>query len=133
MYNIDNVFKKYNMNMYNLLSRKYILTKSNKLIFIRHKYDKKEYIIKLLKKNKNYILKDNESYKTVADEILKHDIEYYTKYINDFSCKRALGCKYCYYVPCFNKVLDDNYCDIHKDKKMNFSYKIYIIYGKVRY
>ena len=51
-YNIDNIFKKYNVNMYNLLSRKYILTKSNKLIFIKHKYDKKEYIIKLLKKAK---------------------------------------------------------------------------------
>ena len=27
LYNIDNVFKKYNINMYNLLSRKYQLTK----------------------------------------------------------------------------------------------------------
>ena len=52
MYNIDNIFIKYSENMYNLLSRKYILTKSNKLIFIKHKYDKKEYIIKLLKKTK---------------------------------------------------------------------------------
>ena len=50
LYNIDNIFKKYNMNMYNLLSRKYSLTKSKKLIFIKHKYDKKEYIINLLKK-----------------------------------------------------------------------------------
>ena len=52
-YNIDNVFKKYNMNMYNLLSRKYSLTKSKKkLTFMKHKYDKKEYIINLLKKAK---------------------------------------------------------------------------------
>ena len=29
-YNIDIVFKKYNMNMYDLLKRKYILTKSKK-------------------------------------------------------------------------------------------------------
>ena len=29
-YDIDNVFKKYNINMYNLLKRKYILTKSKK-------------------------------------------------------------------------------------------------------
>ena len=49
LYNIDNVFKKYNMNMYNLLFRK---TKSKKIIFIKHKYDKKEYIINLLKKIK---------------------------------------------------------------------------------
>ena len=40
------------MNMYNLLSRKYALTRSKKLIFIKHKYDKKEYIINLLKKTK---------------------------------------------------------------------------------
>ena len=52
-YNIDNVFKKYNMNMYNLLSRKYALTKSKRLIFLKHKYDKKEYI-NLLKKTKFY-------------------------------------------------------------------------------
>ena len=50
LYNIDNVFKKYNINMYNLLSRGYLLTKSKKLIFTKHKYDKKEYIINLLKK-----------------------------------------------------------------------------------
>ena len=35
-YNIDNVFKKYNINMYSLLKRKYILTKSKKIIFKKH-------------------------------------------------------------------------------------------------
>ena len=54
LYNIDNVFKRYDMNMYNLLSRKYALTKAKKLIFIKHKYDKKEYMINLLKKQKSY-------------------------------------------------------------------------------
>ena len=49
-YNIDNVFKKYNTNMYNLLEKKYTMTKSKKLIFKKHKYDKREYIISLLKK-----------------------------------------------------------------------------------
>ena len=49
-YNIDNVFKKYNMNMYNLLEKKYKMTKSKKLIFKKHRYDKREYIIFLLKK-----------------------------------------------------------------------------------
>ena len=52
LYNIDNAFKKYNIDMYSLLSRKYVMTKSKKLIFIKHKYDKKEYIINLLKKTK---------------------------------------------------------------------------------
>ena len=50
LYNIDNVFKKYNINMHNLLSKRYVLTESKKLIFMRHKYDKREYIINLLKK-----------------------------------------------------------------------------------
>ena len=59
LYNIDNVFKKYNINMYNLLSRRYALTKSKKRIFIKHKYDKKEYSTNLLKKNKNLILEDD--------------------------------------------------------------------------
>ena len=36
--------------MYNLLSNKYTLTKSKKIIFIKYKYNKKEYIINLLKK-----------------------------------------------------------------------------------
>ena len=50
--------------MYNLLCKKYVLTKSKKLIFIKLKYDKKEYIINLLKKNKNFILEDNKLIKT---------------------------------------------------------------------
>ena len=49
-YNIDNVFKKYNMNIYNSLEKKCSLTKSNRLIFKKHIYDKKEYIIFLFKK-----------------------------------------------------------------------------------
>ena len=89
LYNINNVFKKYNTNMYNLLSRKYVLTKFKKLMFIKHEYDKKEYIINLLKKNK-IILEDNESYKDIADDILKSDVNCYTKYINDFCSNRLL-------------------------------------------
>ena len=49
-YNIDCVFKKYNMNMYNLLEKKYTLAKYKKLIFKKHKCDKREYTIFLLKK-----------------------------------------------------------------------------------
>ena len=82
-YNIDNVFKKYNMNMYDLLKRKYILTKSKKLIFKKHKYDKREYIMFLLKKN-NIDLNEDESYKSIVDEILKNNINCYTKYINNY-------------------------------------------------
>ena len=68
-YNIDNVFKKYNINMYNMLKMNYILTTSEKLLFKKHIYDKREYIIFLLKKN--FILNENENYKTILDEILE--------------------------------------------------------------
>ena len=123
-YNIDNVFKQYNMNMYNLLCRKYVMTKSKRLMFIKHKYDKKEYIVNLLKKNKNFILKDNETYKSIADKIIKCDIDCYTKYVNDFRRDRLLNkereVSICFHPPCFNKVIDDNYCSNHQDKKYDF-------------
>ena len=90
VYNIDIVFKKYNVNLYNLLSRKYALTKSKKLIFKKHKYDKREYIMFLLKKN-NIDLNEDGSYKSIVDEILKNDINCYTKYINDYCCDRVLN------------------------------------------
>ena len=111
--------------MYNLLSRKYILIKSNNFIFIKHKYDKKKYIINLLKKNKNFILEDNESYKSIADEIFKnYNIDCYTKYINAFCSNRLLNKKkksiYCYHPPCFNKVINDNYYPDHQDKRFSY-------------
>ena len=124
LYNIDNVFKKYNINMHNLLSKKYELTKSKKLIFIKHEYDKKEYIINLLKNNKNFILKDNETYKSIVDDILKSNIDCYTKYINEFCHDRVLNKKkkpiICFHPPCLNKVIDGNYCSNHQDKKYDF-------------
>ena len=49
-YNIDNVFKKYNIGMYNSLKEKYKLTKSKKLIFKKHRYNKREYIHVFIKK-----------------------------------------------------------------------------------
>ena len=58
-YNIDNVFKKYNINMYNLLKMKYVLTTSERLLFKKHIYDKREYMIFLLKKN-NFVLNKDE-------------------------------------------------------------------------
>ena len=118
-YNIDNVFKKYNVNMYNLLKEKYILTKSEKLIYKKHKYDKKEYIMFLLKKN---ILNEDDNYKSIVDGIFKNDIKYYTKFIKNYCCSRLLNkkpqSKICFHPPCYNKVINDNYCDIHQDKKI---------------
>ena len=124
LYNIDNVFTKYNMNMYNSLSRKYVMTKSKKLMFIKHKYDKKEYLINLLKKNKKFFLEDDESYRNIADDILKSDVDCYTKYIDEFCSNRLLTKKkkpvICFHPPCFNWVIDDNYCSNHQDKKYDF-------------
>ena len=82
-YNIDNVFKKYNINMYNLLKEKYILTNSKKMIFKKHKYNKREYIMFLLKKN-NFILNENEDEDYIINKLLNHDISSYTKFIKDF-------------------------------------------------
>ena len=82
-YNIDNVFKKYNINMYNLLKEKYILTNSKKLIFKKHKYNKREYIMFLLKKN-NFILNEDENEDYIINRLLNHDIYSYTKFIKDF-------------------------------------------------
>ena len=87
-YNIDNVFKKCNINMHNLLKRKDILTKSEKLIFKKHKCDKREYIMFLLKKN-NINLNEDESYKSIVDEILKNDVNCYIKHINNY-CRDRL-------------------------------------------
>ena len=58
--------------MYKLLKQKYMLTESKKLIFKRHKYNKKEYVIKLLKNN-NIVLNENETYSNIANEILKKE------------------------------------------------------------
>ena len=90
-YNIDNIFKKYNIDMYNLLKEKYILTKSKKLIFKKHRYDKREYIMFLLKKydinlneDESYKSIVDESYKSIVDEILKNNISCYAKYISNY-------------------------------------------------
>ena len=88
LYNIDNLFKKYNTNMYNLLKQKYTLTESKKLIFKKHKYIKKEYVIKLLKNN-NIVLNKNETYSKIANEILKKENIKITSYIKDFVKNRT--------------------------------------------
>ena len=87
-YNIDNVFKKYNIDMYNLLKEKYLLTNSKRLIFKKHKYNKREYIIKLLKNN-NIVLKENETYNNIADEILKKENIKLVSYIYNFVKNRT--------------------------------------------
>ena len=86
-YNLDNLFKKYNSNLYNILKQKYDLTSSKKLIFKKHRYDKKEYIMKLLKIN-NIILNENENYSDIINEILKKENIKLVSYIKDFAKTR---------------------------------------------
>ena len=89
-YNIDNVFKKYDINMYNSLKEKYKLTNSKKLIFKKHKYNKREYIMFLLKKN-NFILNENEDEDYIINKILRTEIYSYAKFIKDFCDDRFLN------------------------------------------
>ena len=88
IYNLDNLFKKYKINMYNLLKQKYILTESKKLIFKKHKYNKKEYVIKLLKNN-NIVLNKNETYSNIANEILKKENIKLVSYVYNFVKNRT--------------------------------------------
>ena len=73
------------------------------MIFKKHIYDKREYIIFLLKKN-NFILDENGTYKSIVDKILKNDIKCYTKYVNKFCHDRILNkkprSKICFHPPC---------------------------------
>ena len=104
--------------MYNLLKQKYNLTKSKKLIFKKHVYIKKEYVIKLLKKE-NIILEKHETYNKIANEILKKDIKCYVSYINDFVKNRiVIESKICFHPPCLKKVENDNYCHNHQNEKI---------------
>ena len=144
IYNIDNVFKKYDKNRYDLLNKKYNLTKINgKLIFRFRKYNTLEYIIKLLKQNVYFFLEQGESYKSIAQDILKiRNIQCYAKFINEkykdnytlhepnykFDWKKD-DCKkddmivnkvICFHPPCLNWVIDDEYCFNHQDKKHDF-------------
>ena len=58
------------------------------------------------------------------DEILKNNINCYTKYINSYCRDRVLNkkpeSKICFCPPCYNKVIDDDYCSNHQDKKCDF-------------
>ena len=53
---------------------------------------------KSTEKNKNLILEDDETHKSIANEILKSNIDCYTKYANDFCSNRLLTKKESYYL-----------------------------------
>ena len=46
IYNVDNLYKKYDENRYNLIKKKYGIIKNQKLLFRFNEYSKESYIIK---------------------------------------------------------------------------------------
>ena len=138
IYCLDNLFKKYDISRYNFIKKKYGIVRNCNLIFRFNKYSKKSNIIKLLKDDIHVFLEENESYKSIANNILKNNkIKNYKKYIHDIyldkfllnlNCKEDEDCKKdckeddfeikilkrtCFYVQCMNEVIGDNYCSIH--------------------
>ena len=142
-YNFDNLFKKYDLHRYQLLKKKNNVTQNIKLIFRFRKYNTLEYIIKLLKTNIHVFLEQGETYKSVAQEILKiPNIQCYAKFINEkyidkyslhepnykFDWKKddfkkedmIVNKAICFHPPCLNWVIDDKYCFNHKEKNYDF-------------
>ena len=84
IYRIDDLYKKYDISRYNFIKKKYGIVKNNKLIFRFSRYSKGSYIIKLLKDDFHFSLEENETYKSVADNILTYNnIKNNKKYIRD--------------------------------------------------
>ena len=86
-------------------------------IYRFNRYNKKYYIIKLLKENN---IKEN--YEMIANEILKNDIKNYKEYVKERNYEQddfkiILNKRFCHYVPCFNKIIGNcNYgCLYNKD------------------
>ena len=90
IYNIDNCYKLYYINLYNELSKNYKLANQDASIF-RKKYERVNYI-KLLK-DKNIFLKD---YKKEAIKILlTPNIKNYSMYIDNFYLNKNRESKKC--------------------------------------
>ena len=113
IYNIDNLYKKYDISKYNFIKKKYRISKKEDLIFRFNRYNKKYYIIKLLKENN--IVND-----LLAEEILKNDeIKNHKQYIEDLNINQEdfeiiLNKRICFYPPCLNKIIGTyNYCYLH--------------------
>ena len=130
IYCIDNLYKRYDINRYNFIKKKYGVVKCRNLIFRFDKYSKKYYIIKLLKSNFHVILDENETYESVTDIILqKNGIKNYKRYIDDMyigkyftysNSKKVddkeddfeikIVKKTCVYPPCLAEDTGNNYC-----------------------
>ena len=118
IYNIDNLYKKYDISKYNFIKKKYGISKKEDLISRFNRYNKKYYIIKLLKKNN---IKEN--YEMIANEILKNNIKNHKEYVKEINYEQEqddfkiiLNKRFCHYIPCFNKIIGTyNYCHLHDE------------------
>ena len=105
IYNIDNCYKLYYPDFYNELSKNYKLATQDTLIF-RKKYERVNYIIKLLK-DKNIDVKD---YKKEAIKVLlTPNIKNYSMYIDNFYLnmnRKSKKCDNCnkYHTKCIEKI-----------------------------
>ena len=77
IYNIDNLYKKYDISKYNFIKKKYRISKKEDFIDL---IDIKYYIIKLLKENN---IKEN--YEMIANETLKNNIKNYKEYVKEIN------------------------------------------------
>ena len=91
IYNIDNCYKLYFNDVYNELSKNYKLKTQDTLIF-RKKYERVNYIIKLLK-DKNIYVKDNK--KESIKILLTPNIKNYSMYIDNFYLNKNRKSKKC--------------------------------------
>ena len=105
IYNIDNSYKKYYVDLYNELSKNYKMATQDALTF-RKKYERVNYIIKLLK-DKDVYVKD---YKKESIKILlTPKIKNYSMYIDNFylnknrKSKKCLNCNK-YHTKCIGKI-----------------------------
>ena len=92
IYCIDNLYKKFYVGKYNKIMKKYGSIKKDDLIFRFNRYNKKAYIIKLLKENFRVILDEHETNDSVANMVLeKSGIKNYKPYIdNIFKIERGM-------------------------------------------
>ena len=103
---IDNLYKKYDISIHNFIKKKYRVVKNENLIFRFNRYNKKSYIMKLLKENP-FI---DKNYKSIVDNILKtKGTKNYRKYIDHTFVEK----KFCFYPLCMNYVINNNYCNLH--------------------
>ena len=135
---IDNLYKKFYVTKYNKLKKRYGSIKKDDLIFRFNRYNKKAYIIKLLKDNFRVALDKNETYESVSDIILqKSGIKNYKRFIDNMFiereidrnmkkvCKKVVndndvvkkdnifGSKICFYPRCLTRIYQENYCSNH--------------------